>query len=287
MVETGAVTNRSSPSFKRKILARTLRQLRTRVGLSMEAAAEPLFSSHTTLSRIELGHQKVGPHLLKSMLDLYGVPVNEWEPLLELCLESRKRGWWHEFGVNAADGAYVGLETEAQEVWEFALTMVPGLLQCPDYVRAILLMNGTSSEALARQVDFRLARQERLTDDSPLRVHAIIDQVALLRPVGGERVRRAQCDYLAGMCELPNVTIQILPIEAGGYVGMHAAYTVLNFATETGFPDMLYHQYTGGEMFVDDHERTGKCKRLFAETAKIALGAPESVALLERMAAQS
>jgi transcriptional regulator with XRE-family HTH domain len=278
------VDERVSPTFKRARLARILRSYRLQARLTLEEAAAPLFTSNRALSRIELGQQGIDPHFLKSMLDLYGVPADRWPDLVDLCLEARKKGWWTDFGLPQAKGAYTSLETEASEILEFALGLVPGLLQCPAYARAILLKYGRPPAAVDRGVEFRLARQERLTADEPLPLHAVIDQMSLTRAVGGERVRRAQCGYLAGLAELPNVSIQVLPLEAGEHVGMEGSFTVLRFRPRTDFPDVVYHQFAGSEIFIDSRERTGRICRQFADLSRAALGERESVALLERMA---
>lgn len=278
------VDERVSLTFKRARLARILRSYRLQARLTLEEVAAPLFTSNRALSRIELGQQGIDPHFLKSMLDLYGVPADRWPDLVDLCLEARKKGWWTDFGVPHAKGTYVSLETEASAVFDFSLGLLPGLLQCPAYARATLIKFGATAATIDRQVEFRLARQERLTADDPLPLHVVIDQLSLLRPIGGERVRIAQCDYLAGMAELPNIKIQILPLDAGEHVGMEGSFTVMRFRPRTDYPDVVYHQFAGSEIFIDSRERTGRFSRLFAELADVALGEHDSVDLLVRMA---
>lgn len=156
----GTMTDdRKNPPFRRRQLARTLRRERERAGLTQQRIAGELYTSTTRLSRIELAQCTVDVHLLKSMLDLYGVPADRWQRLIDMCLESRSRGWWHEYGITG-EGAYVGLEAEADAVDAFVLTLVPGLLQTADYTRGLLreMMTGRRRCEVEKHVALRASK---------------------------------------------------------------------------------------------------------------------------------
>ena len=95
---------------------------------------------------------------------------------------------------------------------------VPGLLQTDDYMRAVIRgAHLESSEEVGRRVRLRMARQTLLTREHPPRLWAVMDEAALRRPVGGPGVMRGQLERLLDATKLPNVTLQVLPFEAGAH----------------------------------------------------------------------
>jgi hypothetical protein len=136
---------RSGSLVRRRQLARTLRELRVRAGMTIEAAAPQLDFSPAKLSRIENAHQGVDVHVVRSMMDLFGVGGDRWGEILELTREANVKGWWRAYGLD--DRGYIPLEAEASTIRDFTVTYVPGLLQTADYARAI----SRTRCALARQ----------------------------------------------------------------------------------------------------------------------------------------
>lgn len=68
-----------------------LTRFREQAGLSLVQAADRLYSSRASLSRIENGEVKINPHLLKSMLDLYEITADRWDGLIEMALRTGER----------------------------------------------------------------------------------------------------------------------------------------------------------------------------------------------------
>src|SRR5687768_7256803 len=100
--------------IQKRILGSKLRKLRLQARMTLAEAARRLEESTSALSRIETGQQVPRVHLVKSMLDEYGVTGDRWPEYLDLTREARQRGWWRAFGVG--DNSYVGFETEASLV---------------------------------------------------------------------------------------------------------------------------------------------------------------------------
>ncbi|MDR7302084.1 Scr1 family TA system antitoxin-like transcriptional regulator [Haloactinomyces albus] len=124
---------RTSPTFRRRQLARRVRCLREQAGLTQERAAAELDMSTSALSRKETGEATTSVHEARSMMDLYDVH----DPgLLDLARTASRKGWWRAYGIE--DRGYVDLETEACTVRDFQVTNIPGLLQTESYARALL-----------------------------------------------------------------------------------------------------------------------------------------------------
>lgn len=283
------VGQRQSPTLRKRQLGRVVRRFREQVGLSGAEAAKRLHTSESTITRIERGIVAINVHMLKSMLDLYEIGADRWEPLIDMCLGSGEKAWWHEFGPGV-DGMYVGLETDAEELSAFGLSLIHGLLQTPDYARALLRTlsrrrDGRGKDQLIeKQVGLRMARQERLTGEDALRLTVIMDELALLRPIGGRDVLKRQLLHLVGLTELPNVVIRVLPLDAREHAGIEGSFSLLRFPRDTEEPDVVYHQYPFNELFLEKPHQQSMFRELFGDLGAVALGQEDSVALIQRRA---
>jgi len=83
------VGQQTSPTFRRRKLARRLRQMREAAGLTLDEAAPKLDKTKSALSRLETAMSRADVHIVRSMMDLY----DQYDPdLLELARESRRPG---------------------------------------------------------------------------------------------------------------------------------------------------------------------------------------------------
>jgi hypothetical protein len=116
---------------------------------------------------------------------------------------------------------------------------VPGLLQTEDYASAVIMLQYSHPREISRRVDLRIARQAILSGSRPTSLWAVIDEAALMRPIGGPRAMRAQLQHLIEMSQQPTVTIQVMPFTAGGHAAAGGSFSVLQFA-EDELPDLVY-----------------------------------------------
>ena len=86
-----------SPTVRRRRLALELRRLREAARLTCEEVADHLECSASKISRVETGRVSVSPRDVRDMLELYGVPAEQRESLVQLARDSRQKGWWHAF----------------------------------------------------------------------------------------------------------------------------------------------------------------------------------------------
>jgi Domain of unknown function (DUF5753) len=123
----------------------------------------------------------------------------------------------------------IGLESEAESVRWYSPMLVPGLLQTEWYAREVIrsgLLIAPPGE-IERRVQVKMTRQRVLTRDDPLRLAVILDEAALLRPVGGPEIMAEQLANLTAAAVRPNVTIQILPLTAGAHPATTGEFTIL------------------------------------------------------------
>ncbi|MFI6762021.1 helix-turn-helix domain-containing protein [Micromonospora sp. NPDC050417] len=221
----------ASPTVRRRRIARELRQLRERGGMTLDQAARQLDMSKSNLSRIENAQIGIKPRDVRAALALYQVTGEAAEALIEIARGAQQRGWWQSYSDVLPDWFefYVGLEAEAASLRTYEAESVPGLLQTEEYARAIYLL--TAGDAgVDRKVDARLKRQEVLHRDPPVGLSVVLNEAVLLRPVGGAMVMGRQLAHMVNLSELLNVTIQVLPFSAGGHPAMTTPYVILGFA---------------------------------------------------------
>jgi hypothetical protein len=143
-----------------------------------------------------------------------------------------------------------------------------------------------SSATLERDVTVRMIRQERLTSvERPLQLHALIEESALHRPVGGPTIMRDQFARLVTTAALDTVTLQVLPTGIGAHPGIDGAFTVLSFEG-LGEPDTAYLEHPVGSVHVEKDEDVTLARLVFDHLRTVAHSPAESVALIERVAAQ-
>lgn len=271
----------TSPTFRRRRLARRLRQMREQAGLTLEEAGARLDKTKSSLGRIETGFTKADVHLIRSMMDIY----DHYDPdLVDLVREANRPGWWTKYNID--DLGYISMETEASAVLEFSLVSIPGLLQTEGYMRALFATRKArrSRKRLENDVAARLHRQQRLADEEfPLQLVAIIDEAALRRKVGGAKVMREQLRHLVKVSGLSAVSVQVLPSDAGAHLGMDGAFIILSFL-EDEYPSVLYVEYINGSLQVEKSEEVAAARLVFDRLRSEALSPSDSVAFIERVA---
>jgi len=266
--------------IRRRQLARELRQLREAAGYTLDAAAVRLEWSTSKLSRIENGMQSIDIHSVRGMLDLYDLGGDRATHIQDLTRAARERGWWKAYGFD--DRGYVPLEAEASLSREFSLAYVPGLLQTPEYARAVFATStlARSAERSSNELAARMFRKHRLTsDDDPLQLVAVLDESVLLRPVGGPAVMRAQLEHVLIAADLATVTVQVLPFRAGAHQGMDGGFSILSFG-DFGEPDIAYAEHALGATQVEKESEVGRATLVFDQLRAAALSPADSAELV-------
>ncbi|RJL26533.1 helix-turn-helix domain-containing protein [Bailinhaonella thermotolerans] len=277
-----------SPTVRRRRLGIELRRLREAAGLTCEEVGERLEWSASKVSRMETGRVRVHPRDVQDLLDLYDVRDDGVrEGLVGVARESRQRGWWHVFSdvLPPWFEVYVGLEAEAESVRTFEMHVIPGLLQTEAYAQAIFRAAYRAGETGTeeRRTRLRMARQEALTREPPLRLTAVIDEAVLYRCVGGPEVMRNQMARLCEAAALPNVTLQVLPLAAGAHPAMEGAFSILEFGRPED-ADVVYLEHTMGGLYLERDAEVRGYGVVFEALSAAALSPEESTALLRSVA---
>ena len=187
-----------SPTAVRRELGERLRGLRNDKGMSVAEAARQVGFSQSKLTKIELAQAAATRDEVLAMLEMYGeTDPGQQALLVSMVRAGASKEWWeghralpHKFG------SYLGLESIATALQAYDTHLVHGLLQTPDYARALL--RAVRPELLPHEIDplveLRMRRQEILTraDPPPPTLWSIMDEAVLRRQIGGRETMHAQ-----------------------------------------------------------------------------------------------
>jgi len=282
-----------NPTVRQRRLGMELRRLREARGLSLEDVAVRLECSDSKVSRIELGRSGVRPVDLRILLDLYQVDdESERDSLLTLAREAKKRGWWHSYSsiLPSSYTELLSLEAEACDMRGFELSLVPGLLQTPDYARAVIA--AVREDMAPEQVDLlgrvRKERQSVLERVGPnreavFRLTCVISESVLRTIVGGRETMRAQLEHVIAMAHRPHIRIQILPFRAGAHPAIEGSFSIIGFPALAELDVVVLDTHTSS-LYLEEPVDVGVYQRMFEDMRASALSYGESMSMIEHTA---
>jgi transcriptional regulator with XRE-family HTH domain len=277
------VPDRRPPSVRARQLAAELRRLRDAARLTGEEAAGRLGWSPSKISRIETGQTAPGAADLRRMLDLYEVTGTHRDQLELLARSADQRGWWDAYTDTLAPEytALIALEAEAESVRWYAPMVVPGLLQTERYAREVIrsgLLIAPPGE-VERRVQVKMTRQRVLTSDNPLQMAVVIDEATVLRTIGGPEVMREQLGHLTAMAARPNITVQVLPLNASAHPALNGEFTILAFPDLVA-PDVVYLENMTSDLYVEREGDVYRYGLAFDRLRELALTPEKSAELI-------
>jgi transcriptional regulator with XRE-family HTH domain len=249
------------PAVRRRKLGAELRALRTSARLTSGEAARLVGWHQSKVSRIETGTSGVKPADVRLLLDAYDVADSQLRELLMALAGSDDSGgrhhWWHAYrGVLPPTYRdFISLESQAGAMRTLETTVVPGLLQTPEYARAVTraAVEGLPEDRLDTLVEVRLARQDVLRADPPLRLSAVLDEAVLRREVGGPGVMARQLERLVEAARLPQVRLQVLPFAAGAHIGVTGPFVIFSFSNTSDL-DVVVLDHLTSSLYLERKE---------------------------------
>ncbi|MFG3022051.1 helix-turn-helix domain-containing protein [Streptomyces sp. NPDC048254] len=205
MPQRRVVTGRSQEPRQR--FAEELRLLRAEKGVSLRELAERAGWDPSLFGKMENGHTLGGPEVVQALDQYYGTPgllLALWELAVADPTQFRERY-----------RQYMVLEAGAVSMWQYSPSVLPGLLQTPEYARELLRRGGLTGDELGAQVEARVGRREVLLGEDPLQLRAIVSESVLRTPLRNPGEWRGQLEYLDMMARGHNVTVQVLLLSAG------------------------------------------------------------------------
>src|SRR4051794_39855033 len=156
------VSPQARPSVVRRQLGRRLRQMREGAGYLIEDVITAGVASRSKIWRLEAGRASVRVGDVLALGRLYGAEQTAIDELVQLAEATKGTGYADDSrgAVRQTLWIYADLEAGATSIADFNCQLVPGLLQCEDYIRAIMYKTPRLSPAPAEpRIAFRLERQ--------------------------------------------------------------------------------------------------------------------------------
>lgn len=268
-------------TIRRRRLAFELRKLREDRGLSLQdVAATPDSSlSVAKLSRMETGRYAVKPQDVATLLAVYKAEDMR-EPLMRLARDANKRGWWlpYEDALSPFYADLISLEDEASSLSSYEGSVIHGLLQTADYARRAVEATRLqeTSMSIESKVAVRLARQSVLTKPGAPSGAFIVGEAALLARADDDgTVMRGQLQRLLDVAKLPNITVQVLPSDAGLSPALAGGFTIIGFP-EISDLDVVHSERLLSTVFAEDPDEVELYRVAFQKITAQALSPEDS-----------
>jgi transcriptional regulator with XRE-family HTH domain len=272
-----------SPTLRRRELASRLRELRKEADLTVEDVARELLCSPPKISRIETGTRSPTLRDVRDLCVLYRVDDAERTRLMTIAREAKEQGWWNKFDDLAID-SLIGLEIEAKRISSYESCIVPWAFQTEQYARAVIrgILPRIDDRILEERVTARMTRQELLRSADPPYLWSLVDESALRRTVGDGRVMREQLSKILEVAASPNITMQIVPFEAGSHPGLDNTFTLLEFEGSIQSP-VAYVENLAGTFYLERESEISRYREVLEHLRAYALSPANSVKCVQEV----
>ncbi|WP_047868016.1 helix-turn-helix transcriptional regulator [Nocardiopsis sp. RV163] len=273
-----------SPAAARRKLGAHLRKLRSDGKLTGARVASDIGCAPSTISKFEGGSLVPDAEQLDKLLDLFRVEESgERESLHRLLDDASEAGWWEAYDevLPPRFDTYIGLELDAVSVHAYETTLVHGLLETRAYASAVLhgATFGKPPEDIDLLVDVRMRRKELFDREPPLRLSVVMEEAAIMRPIGGTEVMREQIQHLIEEQAKPHISIQVLPFSLGAHVGLNGNVALLEFQDQ---PPVAHAEGSTGNSFLLKPREVRRCKLLLKRLEEIALSPEDTTDYLAK-----
>jgi hypothetical protein len=250
-----------------------------------KAAADSKFSgaalsrwlgwSQAKVSRIFTGTRPASSEDVIALAAVCRVKAEERKHLLRLAKEVHELNWLQEFGdrLPPALRTLVDYERESAEIVEFEANLVPGLLQTPDYARALMQRSATiPAEEVEDRVSVRRKRREIFAREHRPTCRFFIDELALVRTGPGREILGGQLHHLLEMSVRPYIEIRVIPDAVGFHPGKKP-FRVMEFFDLN--PVVFMEDETGAQ-FLQQKDTVTAYRQVIKGLAAVALNEGQS-----------
>ncbi|WP_092375394.1 DUF5753 domain-containing protein [Micromonospora phaseoli] len=178
---------------------------------------------------------------------------------------------------------YVGLESAANRIRSYEQSLIPGLLQTPEYTAEVARCRpGITDDEVAKLVELRLERQRILTRRRP--TAPMLDEGLLHRSLPG---MSRQIAKLIEAGEAPNVSVRIAPLNGKlNRAAVAGSFVILDFPVKgarSAEPTTVYNESLSGALYLDRLDEVRAYAEVWNQLSAAALSSEESRTLLRRI----
>jgi transcriptional regulator with XRE-family HTH domain len=283
------VTDTTSPAVHRRRLRTELREGRQRAELTQEDVATAMDWSLSKVIRIESGAVSISTNDLRALLRLYRIlDRKRVDELIALARAARQSSWLSKYRESLPPRFFQYLEYEgsASVIRTFEPILIPGLLQTREYASAIMekLGSDVTPGILKDRLEVRMLRQRILEQERPPLYFAILDEAAIRRLIGEALVSKGQLSRLLALAQRSNITIEIVPFQAGIHRGMIEPFEILEFP-DSADSDLLYLEGVSHEIVLSREEagEISDYRETFEKLREASLGPKDSIEFIRKV----
>ncbi|MFE4612346.1 helix-turn-helix domain-containing protein [Streptomyces niveus] len=255
----------------RQMLAKELARLREESGKSLATLGEETTYDRAYLHKLETGARVGSPGVIAALSAAYGAG-DRLTMLWQLAREDAFADKYKRF---------MELEAKATVQYAYSVGAIHGLLQTEGYAREVFEATRPRDEnELAEEVAARLGRQDLLRREDAPHFRAVLDESVLRRKTRDPKEWVRQLEHLLEASRLPNVTLQVLPFEAGPHALLGTSVTIL------WLPDgraVAYTEDAHSGKLIEDPSEVEKLRLSYDLLRDLALSPRDSVAFIERL----
>ncbi|MEU6395013.1 helix-turn-helix transcriptional regulator [Streptomyces sp. NPDC046939] len=270
---------------RRVRLGTELRRLREATGMKAREAAVLLGADAVQISQIESAVAGVSAGRVRKLASHYNCGDDKLVQALVAMATDRTRGWWEEYRdvLPAVFLDVAELEHHATYLREVVITHVPGLLQTPDYARAVYayMSPGLPPSELEPRVEHRMRRRVVIEGDPPTPYETTIHEFALRVRVADRKVAQAQLQEILGHIEEGHATVRVIPVDQDDFAGAGASMLYVGGPLprlDTGLRDA-----PTGTVFVDAEPQLERLRALLRRVERATLDPTASRDFIHRL----
>ncbi len=252
-----------------------LRRLRVAAGMTQRELGRRTSYSASYIGHVETARRPPSREFAIVCDKVFG--TDTLTPLWDLIEEDAHPTWFR---------PYMELERQARTIRFWAPLLIPGLVQTPDYARALIRTSNPrwTADQVEEAVASRMRRKDVLFREDPPELLVILDEATLLRPIGGPHVMRAQLEYLLDLVETRERTsIQLVPLTMHMHAGLTGPIVVTSFR---GQPDVVYLESAWRGEVITDPDGVEELTSRFDAIRVLAVPQPTSLAMIRKACEQ-
>lgn len=258
-----------------------LRAAITATGMTSRAVAEVLGWQEAKLSDFVNGKGGANEMELALLLGVLRTPPPERDHLLSLYSGTGVRGWWQEHGACAPISPRTLVEHErlAEKVFSWQTMLLHGMLQTPDYGRAVITACANApADELEERVEARARRREALSGG--MKAVFFLPESVLLNQVGGPEVMREQLRHLEKLAARPSVVVRVVPLDVGAHAGMAGSFDLMTFDR---YEDVVFLEAENSSLVIEAPDSVKAYARIVEALENTALDAEQSRELIKKL----
>ncbi|MEW2170830.1 helix-turn-helix transcriptional regulator [Streptomyces sp. NPDC007027] len=269
--------NKETASPMARMVAEMARTLRIQRGWTQEQEGKEIGYSAAAISAMETCAQPASDAMLVELQRVHGKGTRIFDTARQYMRMERLPEQFKDYAL---------LEEAALSLQLFVTNIVHGLFQTEAYARA-LIGGGhppLPDPRVEELVQLRMARKALFDRDPLPMIEIIIDESVLRRVIGSEAIMREQLLYLVECARRRNVTLLVLPLDAGKYGEYAGAHGEMNLLETSEHEHLVYLEPQDESLLISDPAKVSTYAQRYARIRSQALGPRESLDLIKRLA---